>query len=98
MRKLQEKKKANTGITLVALAITVVVLIILAGVSINAILGDDGIIKKAQESANLAKESEAKEIINRAVLEFRLTEGYDTLEDFLKTKVSSGIIDSVINN
>ncbi len=98
MRKLQEKKKANTGITLVALAITVVVLIILAGVSINAILGDDGIIKKAQESANLTKESEAKEIINRAVLEFRLTEGYDTLEDFLKTKVSSGTIDSVINN
>ena len=38
MRKLQEKKKANTGITLVALAITVVVLIILAGVSIKEMM------------------------------------------------------------
>ena len=97
MKKLQEKK-CKSGITLIALAITVVVLIILAGVSINAVVGDDGIIKKAQESASLTKESEAKEIINRAVLEFRLTEGYDTLEDFLKTKVSAGTIDSVINN
>ena len=34
------------GITLIALVVTVVVLIILAGVSINAVLGDNGIIKK----------------------------------------------------
>ena len=95
----KNRRKCNEkGITLIALAITIVVLIILAGVSINAVVGDDGIIKKAKESANLTKESEAKEIINRAVLEFRLTEGYDTLEDFLKTKVSAGTIDSVINN
>ena len=92
------KVKEIKGITLIALAITVVVLIILAGVSINAVVGDDGIIKKAHNSANLTRESEAKEIINRAVVEFRLTDGYDTLEDFLKTKVSAGTIDSVINN
>ena len=94
----KNRRKCNEkGITLIALAITIVVLIILAGVSINAVVGDDGIIKKAKESANLTKESEAKEIINRAVLEFRLTEGYDTLEDFLKTKVPNKI-DSVTNN
>ncbi len=92
------KVKEIKGITLIALAITIVVLIILAGVSINAVVGDDGIIKKAHNSANLTRESEAKEIINRAVVEFRLTDGYDTLEDFLKTKVSAGTIDSVINN
>ena len=97
MKKIREKKYEN-GITLIALAITVAVLIILAGVSINAVFGDDGIIKKAHNSANLTRESEAKEIINRAVVEFRLTDGYDTLEDFLKTKVSAGTIDSVVNN
>ena len=63
------KAKKMEGITLVALVVTIVVLIILAGVTINAVIGDDGIIKKAQESANLTKESEAKEIINRAVIE-----------------------------
>ena len=51
--------KKNKGITLVALVVTIVVLLILAGVSINAVVGDDGIIKKAKESANLTKESEA---------------------------------------
>ena len=45
------------GITLIALVVTVVVLIILAGVSINAVIGDDGIIKKTQNSANLTKEA-----------------------------------------
>ena len=48
------------GITLIALVVTVVVLIILAGVSINAVIRDDGITKKAQNSANLTRESEAK--------------------------------------
>ena len=90
--------KNKKGITLVALVVTIVVLLILAGVSINAVVGDDGIIKKAKESANLTKESEAKEIINRAIIEFITTEEYDTLEDFLKTKVSAGTIDSVVNN
>ena len=36
------KTKEMKGITLVALVITIVVLLILAGVSINTVLGDDG--------------------------------------------------------
>ena len=94
MNKLKNKK----GITLIALVVTVVVLIILAGVSINAVIGDDGIIKKAQNSANLTKEAEVKESINRTILEFYLTDDYETLEDFLNAKVSEGKIDSVTKN
>ena len=94
MNKLKNKK----GITLIALVVTVVVLIILAGVSINAVIGDDGIIKKAQNSANLTKEAEVKEAINRTILEFYLTDDYETLEDFLKAKVTEGKIDSVTKN
>ena len=86
------------GITLIALVVTVVVLIILAGVSINAVIGDDGIIKKAQNSANLTKEAEVKEAINRTILEFYLTNDYETLEDFLKAKAEDGSIDSVTKN
>ena len=86
------------GITLIALVVTVVVLIILAGVSINAVIRDDGIIKKAQNSANLTKEAEVKEAINRTILEFYLTNDYETLEDFLKAKVTEGKIDSVTKN
>ena len=90
--------KNNKGITLVALAVTITVLIILAGVSINAVIGDNGMIKKAQESVDSTNESEAKEIIDRAILEFHITKGYETLEDFLKNKVTAGTIDSVEKN
>ena len=92
------KTKEIKGITLITLAITIVVLIILAGVSINAVMGDDGIIKKAHNSANLTKEAEVKEAINRTILEFYLTNDYETLEDFLKAKVTEGKIDSVTKN
>ena len=94
MNKLKNKK----GITLIALVVTVVVLIILAGVSINAVLGDNGIIKKANQAASVTKEAEVKESINRTILEFYLTDDYETLEDFLNAKVSEGKIDSVTKN
>ncbi|MFR8116573.1 MAG: hypothetical protein ACLVAK_06170 [Clostridia bacterium] len=75
-----------------------VVLIILAGVSINAVLGDNGIIKKANQAASVTKEAEVKEAINRTILEFYLTDDYETLEDFLKAKAEDGSIDSVTKN
>lgn len=42
----------ESGITLIALVVTIVVLLILAGVSINALFGDSGIIQKAQDAQN----------------------------------------------
>jgi len=50
--------KNSKGITLVSLVVTIIVLIILAGISINAILGEDGIItiaKQAKENMSLAQ-------------------------------------------
>ena len=51
--------KKNKGITLVALVVTIVVLLILAGVSINLVLGNNGIIAKAKEAQR--KSAEASE-------------------------------------
>ena len=62
MRKILKKEN---GITLVALVVTIIVLIILAGVSINLILGDNGIItiaKRSKENIELAKIEEEKEL------------------------------------
>lgn len=54
--------KKNNGITLIALVITIIVLLILAGVSINMITGDDGIISKASTAAEKTKtNSDAEE-------------------------------------
>ena len=44
--------KERRGITLIALAVTIVVILILAGVTIGAVFSEDGIINKAKEAAN----------------------------------------------
>ncbi len=49
-------KSGNHGITLVALVITIIVLMILAGVGLSFVLGDNGILKKAQESSDAYKQ------------------------------------------
>lgn len=57
--------KNTAGITLIALVVTIVVLLILAGVSVNALFGDSGIIEKAkdaQNKMNLAIENDQKGI------------------------------------
>ncbi|MFR2534870.1 MAG: hypothetical protein ACLS95_06570 [Clostridia bacterium] len=57
--------KKETGITLVSLVVTIIILIILAGISINTLVGDTGIITKAQqakENTLLAQEEEVKQL------------------------------------
>ena len=56
MKKLQEMNKEN-GITLVALVITIIILLILATISIQA-LTNTGLFKKANMAANSYKESQ----------------------------------------
>ena len=92
------KTKEMKGITLVALVITIVVLLILAGVSINTVLGDDGIIKKAKEAAETTRRASAEEEMNRLVLEYQLASKDETLESFLQEKVTEGRIDGVTDN
>ena len=48
--KLTKLRKNTRGITLVALIITVIVLLILAGITINLTIGQDGLLKRAQET------------------------------------------------
>ncbi len=72
-----EQLKSKKGITLIALVITIIVLIILAGVSINLVLGDKGIItisKDAKENTQLAEEEE-KNKLNKLYLELEEATG-----------------------
>lgn len=57
--------KNKNGITLIALVITIIVLLILAGVSISLVTGDNGIATKAREASSqtqIAKEQEEKDL------------------------------------
>ena len=70
MNKLKSKK----GITLVALVVTTVVLLILAGASINLVLGDNGIIDKAKEAQRKSAEATQNDLIGMNELAQQLGE------------------------
>ena len=54
-------KKKETGITLIALVITVIVLLILAGVTIAALSGDNGILTRAKEAKEKTEQAQEDE-------------------------------------
>ena len=66
--------KKNKGITLVALVVTIVVLLILAGVSINLVLGNNGIIAKAKEAQRKSAEASQNDLIGMNELAQQLKE------------------------
>jgi len=78
--------KNNKGITLIALVITIIVLIILAGVTINLTLGQNGIFNKAEEAKEeqyQASERDALELIlSEANIEKATNDEYNS-NDFL---------------
>ena len=55
--------KKERGITLVALVVTIVVLLILAGVSISMVLGNNGIVTKAKETQTAQDKAYAEDVI-----------------------------------
>ena len=59
--KFQKALKQEKGITLIALVITIVILIILATVSINVVLGEGGLIQRAQEGKSLTDQAQTDE-------------------------------------
>ena len=55
-------KKETNGITLIALVVTIVVLLILAGVSINMVLGENGIVTKAKDARDKTKQAKQNDL------------------------------------
>lgn len=98
---LRNKTRKMKGITLVALVVTVVVLLILAGVSLNLVLGENGIIKKAQEAAAQTDESSATESMSMYLTGLRLAnvDGENfRLADYLSSNVGNDGIEDFLNN
>ena len=66
------KKTRQSGITLVALVVTIVVLLILAGVSISLVLGQNGLIANAKEAREKTKNAtdEESQLINGTIPDY----------------------------
>ena len=90
--------KEKSGITLIALVITIIVLLILAGVSISMLTGDNGIITQAQkakektEEAKIREEQQLESLLNKITSEVPSEEGYNASKNVNSPKVTTGMI------
>ena len=68
----QANTNRNAGITLIALVITILIIIILASITINAVLGDNGLLKQAQDAKDLAERTtiETGDKMNKVLQEY----------------------------
>ena len=84
---MKNKLKEMKGITLIALVITIIVLLILAGVSIATLTGENGILTQATNAKNKTKEAEADEIFKLIANEWKIEKAKGTsLDAFLEEK------------
>lgn len=65
-------KKQNKGITLVALIVTIIILLILAGIAISSISGENGLISKMKLAKEKYSISESKEKLELSITELRI--------------------------
>ena len=88
MQKLKSIKREKSGITLISLVITIIVLLILAGVTLNALLGDSGILNNAQRAKEQTIASNNKEQI-QLIVQSILIKGNDKITgDKLKEELN----------
>ena len=62
-----KKLKGNIGITLISLVVTIIILLILAGVSIATLTGNNGILKQAKDAKNKTEDVDIKERIEMSM-------------------------------
>lgn len=81
-------KKNERGITLIALVITIIILIILAGISINLLLGENGIITRSKNAKEQHEYAAAKEIIDLKLAEI-YTDAVSNNEEYTMKKITT---------
>ena len=91
-----QRKKLNSnaksynqekGITLIALVVTIVVLLILAGVSISLVLNNNGVIGKAKDAKNSTEKGQAQDEVNLAINYLQIEDATSTLTREDKRKI-----------
>ena len=68
---LNKKIFSNKGITLIALVVTIIVLLILAGITISTLIGENGIISNSQDTKSQSVYAEAEERMKLAYMVVR---------------------------
>jgi len=85
--KTKLKIKQEKGITLIALVVTIVVLLILAGVSISLVLNNNGVISKAKDAKYSTEKGQAQDEVNLAINYLQIEDATSTLTREDKRKI-----------
>ena len=88
---LNKKFKRNKGITLIALVVTIIVLLILAGISISMLTGQNGILNRAAEAKSKNGTAQNEDLVKLSTMD-ALSQGLGTITDAnLKTALNNNI-------
>ncbi len=100
-RKNKREIKKNNGITLIALVITIIILLILAGVTIATLAGDNGILTRATEANEKTKEAEVKEKVELMGQDYNIgkyTGQYEDIKKYFQKQAAKGEISRIVDN
>ena len=90
---MMTKEKSSKGITLVALVITIIVLLLLAGIAIASLGGENGIFAKVKQAKKTHIESEMKEQLTMGLQELQIAkQGNATLDDVTQDWANEAIL------
>lgn len=95
------KIKMTKGITLIALVITIIILLILAGITIMQLIGENSLMARAKEAKQKETEAEIRETVQLMLYEYQLEKvnnGELKLLEYLNRKKDEGKLDSVLDN
>lgn len=92
MRKniLRKIKKQAKGITLIALVVTIIVLLILAGIALNLTIGENGIFSRANDTVVINENASVYEQLQMVIADYQM-------ED-IQNKTSTNILDKLLSN
>ena len=87
-------KEKQQGITLLALVVTIIVLLILAGVTLSSITGNNGILTRTKEAVAAQDEANRREYLDQLMLEYSIdrTSRDEGITDFLNGLKADGRI------
>lgn len=94
-----KETKENKGITLVALVVTIIVLLILAGIVMSLTIGNQGLFNRSNQAVQEYQEAEVKEKVEMMLGDYSIDRifGTKTLEQYLNEEKAKGTLEEVIN-
>ena len=95
------RKNYSKGITLIALIITIIMLLILAGISIVMLTGENGVLNKATKAKENTKEAQIKESVELMAQDYNIgnyTGEDENIKEYFQNQASKGEISSIRDN